>query len=938
MQRKPSRQVRAVARLQHFIEFSARSLAWIPIATSPGLAQIVPDTTLPTPSIAELSGNTIAIGGGSRAGNNLFHSFQEFSIPTGLTAELRAADPAALANIFLRVTGDLPSQIDGTIAAPGTADLFLLNPNGITFGAEARLDVGGMLLASSADRLDFTDGTTWTTGAAALTETPLLSISAPLGLQFDLLPEGAIGGEISVLGTGQREILAGDPGSEPLLEQIRAANTNVDVDSLESLFATVGIAGEGLEASPGTAIALVGRGVTLAGGLLRVPEGAIALASPAAGRVNLTGDLAQPLSFGDVSAWNDVRISDVAGIDTSGNSSGNLTIRGENLTFANGAIVFARPLGNGTGSELLLEAEDTIRLEGVGNIDGANQDNALLGGTIGEASGSNITFRAREIRFDDGAVISSITFSGSQGGSVTMEARDRVVMDGDGATGVRCCSRVLADSRGTGSAGNITIETPLLQVTDGAQFASRAFLSGDGGTIAIRATDVELRGAIPIAAVASVPVTNFFGTRFPSGLFTVSRTGSTGNSGSVRIDADRLVVGDLAEIQVTTFGSGQGGDLTLNVRESIAIDSPTGVTLTEPETITVVGDRSFVQRDPSLAAFSELTLISAGATDAGSGGNLTIETGRLDLRNGNILVGTIGTGDAGQLPVTARDGIALDRSTIFSGSFDAGDAGNLQIKAPNLELTNGSLISAATALNGTGVAGSVEIAADSIALRDDSQIAATTERGDGGNLSIDSDLLQLRDASLLTAASRAADLANPGNGGNLSLDSELLVLFDRSQISANALTGSGGNIAIVTQGLYQASGSRITASSAVGFAGVVEVSTPDIDSTPGLVQLSTGFVDADATAIERCGGNGSSFTIPNGAGLPDDPETQVDLPVPTVVRPLPIATENSGAPAAPQPSPLQEARGWSLADGQLRLEGPQSIARTSHCLLPDRDL
>ena len=88
------------------------------------IAQVIPDNTVGT-----TVSSTNVINGGTRTGNNLFHSFSQFSIPTNGSAIFN--NPTGIQNIFSRVTGTTQSSINGLIKAQGKANLFLMNPNGI---------------------------------------------------------------------------------------------------------------------------------------------------------------------------------------------------------------------------------------------------------------------------------------------------------------------------------------------------------------------------------------------------------------------------------------------------------------------------------------------------------------------------------------------------------------------------------------------------------------------------------------------------------------------------------------------------------------------------------------------------------------------------------------------------------------------------------------
>lgn len=147
----------------------------IPLSTQ---AQIIPDGT--TSTTVNEDGNNFTIEQGDRVGDNLFHSFNEFSVPTlGAAVFNNAGD---IANIFSRVTGGSISSIDDLLGAKGTANLYLINPNGIIFGENASLNLGGSFFASTADSLLFEGDTEFS--AVNPQATPLLEVSIPIGARF----------------------------------------------------------------------------------------------------------------------------------------------------------------------------------------------------------------------------------------------------------------------------------------------------------------------------------------------------------------------------------------------------------------------------------------------------------------------------------------------------------------------------------------------------------------------------------------------------------------------------------------------------------------------------------------------------------------------------------------------------------------------------------
>src|SRR5262249_37878530 len=143
-------------------------------------------------------------------------SFDRLSVGTGDTASFTG--PTGIANILSRVTGGQRADINGTLRSeiPG-AHFFLLNPSGVLFGSNARLDISGSFHVSTADFLRFADGATFSvhvgekstlTMAAPAAFGFLGPTPAPVTMQGSALqvPAGqtisVVGGDITLVGNG----------------------------------------------------------------------------------------------------------------------------------------------------------------------------------------------------------------------------------------------------------------------------------------------------------------------------------------------------------------------------------------------------------------------------------------------------------------------------------------------------------------------------------------------------------------------------------------------------------------------------------------------------------------------------------------------------------------------------------------------------------------
>ncbi len=122
--------------------------------TTSALAQPIAPANDGTGTLIAPHGNQFDISGGTQAGGNLFHSFQQFGLGTNQIANFLATPD--LQNILGRVVGGDPSIINGIIQVTGgTPNLYLLNPAGIVFGQNASLNVPASFTATTATGIGF---------------------------------------------------------------------------------------------------------------------------------------------------------------------------------------------------------------------------------------------------------------------------------------------------------------------------------------------------------------------------------------------------------------------------------------------------------------------------------------------------------------------------------------------------------------------------------------------------------------------------------------------------------------------------------------------------------------------------------------------------------------------------------------------------------------
>ncbi|MEG4200676.1 two-partner secretion domain-containing protein [Microcoleus sp. Pol12A5] len=935
---------------------SALFFAFLLLFPFPAIAQIIPDNSLGAES-SRTVGDTInnlpsdRIEGGATRGVNLFHSLREFNIREGRGAYF--ANPSGINNIFTRVTGSNCSKILGTLGVLGNSNLFLINPKGIVFGPNARLDLRGSFLASSADSVVFKNGYQFSTSNPQLV--PLLNVNIPIGLNFRENPGKIINNSVA-----------------PTL------NLPQLPPGIPQIFNNMGLA-----VAPRQTIALVGGDIELNQGTLTASTGQILLGSVASpGMVGL-GDTSFGLSlnYDKIAKLGNIEVTNGSLIDTSGIGGGKVDIRGGNVNL-NGGRIYALTLGNidgrgidinaqhlraqggaqistltagsGAGGAINIRATDSVELIGIGfesfqnfvknytisgRINPFDPQILLETSTAGMGDAGNILIDTGQLLIDNGTVSGSATLGAGNAGNMTLRAR---VLD---LVGSGINTGTLAGS--TGKGGNITFEGERFIIRDGSAIVSTTRSEAPSGNINIKASEsVEVLRTPPRSPVAT--------------LIGATAISINGKAGDIYIDTKRLRISEGGGISLSSGSvvgnqplnttGGPGGNLTIKATESVRLEGISGVLANGSRNPSFISaDTNSAARGGSMNISTPLVilrdggLISTASLGKGDAGSITIDAGRVEI---------IGNGGQGEFNSQIQTSVGI-ASRVRNPNATA-NGGSLNLNVGQLILRNGGTLNLQAL--GSARAGNINVKADSISLDNQSSIDGRTESGAGANINLEARDIQLRRGSRITTDASISD------GGNINLKSDILVALpkENSDITANARSAQGGRVNInvpnvfgftsVTREQVRASLgltdaqfaalqvsptsliptsdiAAISQSSGPDLQGTVTFSTTGVNPAQGLVELPQNVVDPAALiAANPCTqGAESAFTVTGKGGVPASPNDALS----TAPAPFPWVEAAVGGSEQIEdlipsievrPTEIMPAQGWVMDDrGQVTL-------------------
>ena len=488
---------------------------------------------------------------------------------------------------------------------------------------------------------------------------------------------------------------------------------------------------------------------------------------------------------------------------------------------------------------------------------GENPDVTNLPPATATTQAGTIELQVERLNVSGAAQISTQSENAGQAGGINVNASDAVNISSPAGS---VQSGLFSTASGTGAGGSITIRGGKLVMNGGAINVSSAN-AGDAGNISATVSSVAMNngaqistsvagtgngGLLTVASNGAVTITGQADDGFQSGLY--SLTEGTGTGGAIEVNATTMHLDDGGIVSAESTGSGDGGSIAVNAKDSLRLQGGS---------------------------------ITTEALE-GNGGSINIDVQQLELlAGGQITSSTFGAGNGGVLTVTSAGSVSIDgesaagvKSGLLSEAAGSGAGGAILLSGKTVTIKNNGLVTAQS--TGSGDAGNIDVTAVSRVKLKNASINTSAANADGGNIKVTA----AERVELTNSEITAAVAGGEGDGGNVSIDPEFVILSN-SRILASAVGGDGGNITIVTDHFIASSDSVLDASSELGVDGTINILSPDEEITSNLIELPAAYLDASGLLRERCSSRhqttGSSFVVAGRDSLPTTPGSQYSL-------------------------------------------------------------
>jgi filamentous hemagglutinin family protein len=792
------------------------------------------------------SNSDFAVTGGLSRGQNLFHSFQDFSVPTN--GIVTFANPVGNQSIITRVTGNLFSDINGKVDTNG-ANFFLINPNGIIFGNNVQLNVGKSFVSGTANGIDLVDlqGKVYTFSTRNISDTPLLTINPNVLLNVSRLNMGAIAStDIGIKNYGTLQTINDN-------QYIGLIGGNVTLDGsfgAGDIIARGGRVDLGGLNSVGT-VSVGDRGLVFNGNNLGLSDVFI-----------LDG------------AWIDVRTSQSFPVDTlqSGSafygtnkvlgtvdtSFNNVSSRGSNVNInTNNLKLLSNPDFTNIQSSIKTSGGD-ININAAGKLS-LNHGEISSDNTLDNpGSTGNINISAQTIAINDRSAIFSYTQGSNNAGDVNIKSTGDVFLLGSNTFNPPSADTIEFNGRG-GVAKAFFLNS--------SSIASRTFGRGNSGKITI-----DTQGSLVLSNEGLVTSE----TATTEGISILSRNptaDSTGNSQGISISARNVYLENHSVIDASSGGQGNAGNISIKTTGDVKL----------------VGYDTFSDSD-TFSIYSGQTTYSGSrisSSGGGSTGKVSIEAnGKLSLLNDSKVSSQPGSGNSQGIDISARELEMRNRSTIKTDSVGTGVPGDIKIQTtgnitivnfqnPNTRTDIGQFIhtissnTASTGASGkilietkgtlsisnsadisssvigindinTGSSQGIKISANQLNLNNRGYIFTDTNgNGGAGDVEITTvNALNLNNDSLILSGNRPYGNSLKGQSGNIAINSRQINIKNGSGIGTESISLTGGNIALTARDriLLQSNSDISTNSESnekIGDGGNITINSPLIIATSG---------------------------------------------------------------------------------------------------------